>query len=250
MKKITNTLQKIEFESKSLETNKSTTRVSFWWLAFVFMLLVNASAFSQSGAYRVQWLSMNVGSPTWNAGEVRTVSVTVRNIGTQPWLDDNGNCGDINLGVKWNGDPDYLVRVDAGNLAPGATQTYNLTVTAPNIGGNNNLQFNVVRELICWFPSCDPANSPYTSSSLSIIGPTQPYQNQWISMNIGSTTWCPGEIRNVSVTVKNIGTQTWIDGSGVGDINVGVKWNAEPDYLIRVDAGNLAPGQHKLIILR
>jgi hypothetical protein len=241
MKNFTSNPNKIQPESKPLETKKSTTRISFWWLVFVFTLLINTNAFSQSGSYRVQWISMNLGSPSWNAGEVRTVSVTLKNIGTQTWIDAVGS-GDVNIGVKWNAEPDYMIRVDAGNLAPGATQTYNLTVTAPSIGGNNNLQFNVVRELICWFPSCDAANSPYTSSSLFIIGPTQPYQNQWISMNVGSTTWCPGEVRNVSVTVKNIGTQTWIDGSGAGDINVGVKWNAEPDYLIRVNAGNLAPG--------
>ena len=149
MKNFTSNPNKIQPESKPLETKKSTTRISFWWLVFVFTLLINTNAFSQSGAYRVQWISMNLGSPSWNAGEVRTVSVTLKNIGTQTWIDAVGS-GDVNIGVKWNAEPDYMIRVNAGNLAPGATQTYNLTVTAPSIGGNNNLQFNVVRELICW----------------------------------------------------------------------------------------------------
>ena len=39
--------------------------------------------------------------------------------------------------------------------------------------------------------------------------PTVAYKSQFISMSTGSSTWCAGETRTVSVTVKNIGTATW-----------------------------------------
>ncbi len=70
------------------------------------------------------------------------------------------------------------------------------------------------------------------------------YKSQLVSMSLGSSTWCAGETRNVTIQIKNIGTATWND---VGqDINVGVKWNTNganwTDYHVRVDAQGLAPG--------
>jgi hypothetical protein len=112
---------------------------------------------------------MNTGSATWCAGEVRNVTVTVQNTGTATWTDASP---DINIGCKWNADPDYLVRVNAGNLAPGATNTYTLTMTAPATLGSNNLTFDIVNEGNCWFGnnngSCGPGNSVYTSAAQTI----------------------------------------------------------------------------------
>ncbi|WP_264521971.1 MBG domain-containing protein [Flavobacterium sp. N1994] len=74
------------------------------------------------------------------------------------------------------------------------------------------------------------------------------YKSQIISANLGSTSWCSGETRNITVTIKNIGTATWTDGTnGSGTINIGVKWNTNSsnwaDYNVRTSANNLAPGQ-------
>ncbi len=118
--------------------------------------------------YRAEFISMDTGLPTWCVGETRTVSVTVRNMGMATWTNSGS---DINIGVKWNADPDYLVRTDANNLAPGSTETFFLTVTAPT-AGSNNLQFDIVNELVCWFGnnngSCGPGNSVFRSSNLTI----------------------------------------------------------------------------------
>ncbi|NBL64460.1 T9SS type A sorting domain-containing protein [Flavobacterium sp. NST-5] len=119
-------------------------------------------------AYRSEFISMDLGIPSWCAGETRTVSVTVKNIGTNTWTNTSP---DINIGIKWNGDPDYLVRTDANNLAPLATQTYFLSVTAPT-AGTNNLQFDIVSEGNCWFANnagtCGPENTVFRSSILNI----------------------------------------------------------------------------------
>lgn len=134
-------------------------------------------------AFRTTFTAMNTGSANWCAGETRNVTVTVTNSGTSSWTDGGGQ--DFNIGVKWNADPDYLVRVDAQNLAPGASRTYTLTVTAPATAGSNNLRFDVVKEGDCWFGnnngSCGPGNSAYTSSAITISStpnPPNPYSNQ------------------------------------------------------------------------
>lgn len=70
------------------------------------------------------------------------------------------------------------------------------------------------------------------------------YKSQIISTNLGSTSWCAGETRDVTVTIKNIGTATWTNGTGgTPTINIGVKWNNWTDYHVRTSANNLAPGQ-------
>ncbi|MBW8332176.1 MAG: hypothetical protein K0M40_09165, partial [Prolixibacteraceae bacterium] len=118
--------------------------------------------------YLAQFSAMNIGAATWCAGETRAVTVTVKNIGAATWTDAGP---DVNIGVKWNADADYNVRVNAGGLAPGATQTYTLTVTAP-ASGANNLTFDVVKEFDCWFGgnsgSCGPGNTVYTSVPITV----------------------------------------------------------------------------------
>ncbi|MEP7144573.1 MAG: hypothetical protein ABI707_16955, partial [Ferruginibacter sp.] len=58
--------------------------------------------------------------------------------------------------------------------------------------------------------------------------PTVAYKSQFISMSTGSAAWCVGEQRNVTVTVKNIGTASWTNaGSGM---NIGLKWDEDVDY--------------------
>jgi len=125
-------------------------------------------------AYRANFISMSTGSTDWCPGETRNISVTVQNTGLNTWTNSGP---DINIGVKWNTDADYFLRVDANNLAPNATGTYNFTVTAPLTSGTNNLSFDVVNEGSCWFASnggaCGPGNTVYVSPAQTInSGPT------------------------------------------------------------------------------
>jgi hypothetical protein len=135
---------------------------------------------------------MDVGSADWCAGETRTVAVTLKNIGQATWTDGSP---DINIGVKWDADPDYYIpwRVNAGGLAPGSTQTYYLTVTAPFTTGTDHLTFDVVYEAVCWFgnnnSSCGPGNTVYTSSDLTIqAAPASAPVSSGASICFGTTT--------------------------------------------------------------
>ena len=79
-------------------------------------------------------------------------------------------CSDINIGVKWNGDPDYLVRTDVGNLAVGATGTFTFTVTAPTtaVTTTDNLTFDVVYEGVSWFAGNADGVGPLNVVSKSV----------------------------------------------------------------------------------
>ncbi|WP_218248631.1 T9SS type A sorting domain-containing protein [Kaistella faecalis] len=144
-------------------------------------------------AYVAQIISANTGSATWCAGETRNVSVTIKNVGSQPWTDIPGTGGkDFNIGIKWNQNgtswPDYNVRVDAGNLAPGDTKTYTFTITASNnvggayttplAAGMNNLTFDVVYEAVAWFGNnpagtgVGPGNAVFTTPAQTITALT------------------------------------------------------------------------------
>jgi len=180
------------------------TPASFSWNSVAglnYYILVHGysstSAFSlaltcQSPPFQSSWVSMNTGTSNWCPGETRTVSVTVTNNGSSTWTNA---APDINIGVKWNAEADYFVRVDANNLAPGATQTYYLTVTAPMTPGTNNLTFDVVNEGNCWFGnnngSCGPGNTVYTSPAITIA------PNYTIT---GTTTICAGSTTDLNTT--------------------------------------------------
>lgn len=160
-------------------------------------------------AWQGQWVSMNTGSSNWCAGETRTVSVTVKNNGTSTWTNATP---DINIGVKWNADADYFVRVDANGLAPGATQTYNLTVTAPNTAGYDNLTFDIVNELNFWFASnsggAGPGNTVYQSAPIAIS--TAP------TVNAGSDqTVCVGQNAQLTSSATGAQSPSMLSGSQV-----------------------------------
>jgi hypothetical protein len=135
-------------------------------------------------AYRSKFTAMSLGSSTWCAGETRNITVTVMNNGTATWTNSTP---DVNIGVKWNSDgtnwTDYWVRTDAGNLAPGNSNTYTFSLTASNSisastytttlsAGSNNITFDIVKEGDCWFGnnnnSCGLGNSVYSSVAQTI----------------------------------------------------------------------------------
>ena len=103
--------------------------------------------------------------------------------------------------------------------------------TAPGGGGGGN--------------SDDDADNVAGAAGRVVISYSQlTYKSNIISINTGASTWCPGEIRNVSVTIQNTGTAPWSDANP--DINIGVKWNTNglnwTNYHVKTDAGGLAPG--------
>ncbi len=149
--------------------------------------------------------------------------------------------------------------VSGSNLAYTTTDWPSLEATA-NYGGTTNMWgFNTTTltpaiinaanfgvALSVKSSNTRTAYVDYITISVSYNGGT--YSSQVLSVNTGSVTWCAGETRTVTATIKNTGTFAWTDGpGGVPDFNVGIKWNTNGtswnDYNVRTDAKNLAPGQ-------
>lgn len=170
--------------------------------------------------YAAKFISADVGASTWCAGETRNVSVTIMNVGTQPWTDGSGK--NFNIGAKWDMDgsswTDYHVRVDAQNLQPGETKTYTLSVKASNHDGKqytsglavgkNNLTFDVVLEGTAWFGNnpgdntgVGPGNSKYTTPNQTITVPDAVMTSQ----STNSQTGCVGAAFT-PITVTATGT--------------------------------------------
>lgn len=124
-------------------------------------------------AYRAQIVSVNTGAAVWCPGETRNIQVNITNTGQATWTTSNPH---IRVGAKWNADADYFYRTDIPSHAPGTTQSYTISITAPATGGNNNITVDLVAEGICWFASnvaaCGPGNTTFTTPNISIESPT------------------------------------------------------------------------------
>lgn len=145
--------------------------------------------------YKVEWISMDIGSSDWckEIEEEREVSVTLKNTGNKTWNSEYST----NIGVRWstNGSnfspwTDYHVRVSAGSLAPGQTGTFTLNIKPKNATAGPNystdlsdglyyLVFDVVNEAQCWFGNnnnvCGPGNQTFVSNAIQIKSTCFPF---------------------------------------------------------------------------
>ncbi|MDQ1167893.1 T9SS sorting signal type C domain-containing protein [Flavobacterium sp. SORGH_AS_0622] len=180
--------------------------------------------------YKSQIIGVNTGSTNWCPGETRNVSVTIKNTGTAAWSD--GQSRDFNIGIKWNTNgtswTDYNVRVDAENLTPGDTKTYNFSITASNnagsygtplVAGTNNLTFDVVYEAVAWYGNNNngvgSGNSVYTTPNQTILG--SPAINKTISTT--ASTICSGTGTNITVAAAELGVSYQLRNSS--NVNIG-----------------------------
>ncbi|MBO9582792.1 MAG: T9SS sorting signal type C domain-containing protein [Flavobacterium sp.] len=179
--------------------------------------------------YKSQIIGVNTGSTTWCPGETRNVSVTIKNIGTATWSD--GPSRDFNIGIKWNTNgtswADYNVRVDAENLAPGDSKTYNFSITASNntgsyetplAAGTNNLTFDVVYEAVAWYGNNNngvgPGNSVYTTPNQTILAAPS---NKTVAAS--TSTVCSGSATTITVASSELGVSYQLRNAS--NVNIG-----------------------------
>ncbi len=140
--------------------------------------------FTPTLTYKSQITSASTGSTNWCINETRSVTVTIKNIGTATWTTTSPT---INIGAKFNANSGYDYTVTAANLLAGATTTYTIPVTAPAApNAAENISFDVIKAGICAFGDntagcAGPGNTnfitPTQNVTISIAGPpitTQP----------------------------------------------------------------------------
>ena len=107
-------------------------------------------------------------TPTsWTAGQTLTYDVTVTNTGTQTWNAAGANPVDLGVHFAAAGGgintplTDQRISLPA-DLAPNASVTLPVSVTAPTTTGNLVLEYQMVKEFQFWFTQFSDVNVTVT----------------------------------------------------------------------------------------
>ncbi|MBP5737898.1 MAG: hypothetical protein J6X38_02280, partial [Abditibacteriota bacterium] len=149
-----------------------------------------------------------------NTGETRSVSITMKNTGTESWHLSKEDY----LGSPGNSDPFAPARHGVvTEVAPGGTYTVNFNMTAPSTPGTYTTDWQMIREYVAWYGEIISKNITVSSAELNA---------QMVSNTIPSAA-IVGETRSVSITVKNTGTSTWSEATFV---RLGIVDESDPFY--------------------
>ena len=86
--------------------------------------------------------------------------------------------------------------------------------------------------------SVTPSNGCGSGTARTLSTTIPNYRAAFSNISFGSSTWCNGESRDVTIDVQNTGVATW---NTTYNTNLGVKWNHWSDYHVRTST-DLAPG--------
>ena len=92
--------------------------------------------------------------------------------------------------------------------------------------------------------TCTPSTTCSGNGTARSLSTTIPdYRVAYSNISFGSSTWCSGASRDVTIDVKNTGIKTW---NSDYTTNLAVAWvngtNGWSDYHVRTSTGSLAPG--------
>ena len=145
------------------------------------------------------FVSQNVPA-TMLPNQTYTVSVAMRNIGTNTWTSAaNYRLGSQNPldNSRWG-----LARVLLGaDVPPGQVGVFNFTVLAPNAPGNYSFQWQMLREGVAFFGSL----TDNQVVQVAAVGEDA----QFVLPEIFPPSVVPGQTYNVSITFRNTGASTW-----------------------------------------
>lgn len=107
--------------------------------------------------------------------------------------------------------------------------TYNWSLPAGWTGGSSSNSITVTVGSGTGNITVTPSNACGNGTARTLAVTLAPnYVAQFTGMSFGTTDWCAGETRDVTVTVTNTGCATWTsEGAGM---NIGLKWDEDADY--------------------
>ena len=166
----------------------------------------------------------------WAAGQSQTFAVPVTNTGNQPW--PSGGSMPVHLGAHFTASPggwpnqvassftawlsDDRIALPA-DVAPGASATVNVTITAPTRGNADVLEFQMVKEQQFWF-------NGWTSRSL-LPGPA--LSTASYDLSAAPSTWKAGQAQTFTIRLTNNGNQVWPAG-GANPVRLSLHFAATP----------------------
>jgi hypothetical protein len=203
--------------SGSLVLEYQMVKESQFWFTQVSDVTVNVAAASWGASYTV------TNTPTsWAANQTQTYTMTVTNNGNQTWPATGTN--PVHLGVHFkNGSGTWYTdqRFNLpGDLAPSASVTLSVSVTAPNTSGSLVLEYQMVKESQFWF-------TQFADVSVSV---TAAIWAASYSVANTPTSWSANQTLGYDVTITNSGNQAWVAG-GNNPVRLGVHFaNAAGGY--------------------
>jgi murein DD-endopeptidase MepM/ murein hydrolase activator NlpD len=161
---------------------------------------------------------LSVAPRTWTAGQTQTFNVSVTNTGNQVWPAVGST--PVRLGFHFasapGGYPVYPWLTDQRvslpvNLAPGASVTIPVSLTAPATAIANVLEVEAVKEQQFWF----------NEWSAVAVSQTNPVWDAGYDLSQAPRTWVPNQTQTFTVNVTNQGNQTWPAG-GASPVRLGL----------------------------
>jgi hypothetical protein len=117
-------------------------------------------------------------------------------------------------GTGWATNQRFSLPAD---VAPGASVTLSVSVTAPLGGGSFVLRHRMVKEGVTWFDQIQKTNVTVVQPALGASYSSTP-----------PTSWSSGQTQTYALTVTNIGTQTWSAG-GSNPVRLGIHFGTASD---------------------
>jgi spore germination protein YaaH len=166
---------------------------------------------------------MSQAPTTWVAGQTQTFPVTVTNSGTFAWPSGGSNPVKLDLHfasqpgtppASWLTSQVYSLPSD---VAPGASVTINVTVTAPASTGSLYLEGEMLKDQQFWFAQRQP-------TLVSVV------PQAWVAhfdMSQAPTAWQAGQTKSFSVTITNTGNVTWASG-GANPVELDLHFTTSP----------------------
>jgi glucose/arabinose dehydrogenase len=171
----------------------------------------------------------------WELGQTQTYNLTVTNSGNAVWNSTGALA--VQVGAYFGGAsdtpsnavaPPVLVNLPS-DVAPGQTVTVPISITAPKTVGAYSLRTRMVLGSGVWFANFD--SRAITQPALGATYVSTP-----------PTTWNNNQSRTYSITVTNVGTQTW-NVTGANIVQLGVYFGTSNDA---VGAWTTSPRKYSL----
>ncbi|GLC29704.1 NBR1-Ig-like domain-containing protein [Clostridium omnivorum] len=176
---------------------------------------------------------------TMEPGKQYSVNIVVKNTGSNTWTALNK----YRLGAVGESDPFYSstrIYLDStDSIAPGASKTFALTMTAPASEGTYTSDWQMVQDGVAWF-------GPKLAKTVTVKkAPVLPNNAEIVSNTIPDTME-PGKQYSVNIVVKNTGSNTW---TALNKYRLGAAGESDPFYSstrIYLDStDSIAPGASK-----
>lgn len=125
---------------------------------FLMTALSAPAAPQETPAYDAAYVRMTVPDQV-RAGEVFTVSITMRNLGTTPWQGWPIRLRSLSPKTNTVWGTDYILIAQGIEVRPGSEYTFRSQLRAPRVPGLASFQWQVCQDAVVWFGQTTPARS-------------------------------------------------------------------------------------------